>query len=74
MATSLIEIESRTSDELIVSSRFGRLSVEMLFRSFCLGFCRMHCFVAVLRGAIESVESQWLAACVDDVVASARWH
>jgi hypothetical protein len=46
----------------------------MLFRLFGLSLCRMHGSVAVLRRGIESIESQWLAACVDDVVASARGH
>src|SRR5215471_17407610 len=46
----------------------------MLFRSFRLRLCRMHGSVAVLRRGIKSIESQRLAARVDDVVASARGH
>lgn len=46
----------------------------MLFRFFGLCLCRLHGSVPVLGRSIESVESQRFAACVDDVVASARRH
>jgi len=46
----------------------------MLFRSLGLLLCHVHGSVAVLRGRVESIESQRLAACVDYIVMSARRH
>src|SRR5512139_895882 len=53
---------------------FAGRAVKMFFHALGVGLGRMHGSIPMFGRAVERVEAQRLFACVDDVVAGARWH